>query len=64
MNAQELRTKNDADLAKLLGQERESLRALRFAEAGSRAKNVKAARESRKTIARILTELASRAQIA
>jgi len=39
---------------------RESLRAFRFASAGSRTKNVREGRELRKNIARLLTEIRSR----
>jgi len=39
---------------------REELRSLRFAVAGSKNRNVKAARNLRKTVARALTELNAR----
>ncbi|HET8581417.1 MAG TPA: 50S ribosomal protein L29 [Candidatus Paceibacterota bacterium] len=60
MKAKDIKTKNDSDLVKLITDERESLRTFRFSEAGSRTKNVKAAREMKKTVARAMTELASR----
>lgn len=56
----ELRTKNEADLKKVIAENREALRQFRFNEAGSRTRNVKAALGLRKGIARALTELASR----
>lgn len=44
------------DLAKLVADKREELRALRFGVAGSKNRNVKAARNLRKDIARALTQ--------
>ena len=52
-----------AELMDLLAKTRESLRSFRFGEAGSRTRNVRAGRESRKLIARILTELTKRNNI-
>jgi ribosomal protein L29 len=49
------------DLNKLVAEKREELRALRFAVAGSKNRNVKLASTLRKTIARALTELKKRA---
>lgn len=43
-----------------LGTKRESLREARFGAAGSRSRNVRAVRETRKEIARIMTELRKR----
>ena len=60
MKAKDIRTKNDSDLHKLVGEQREALRVFRFGEAGSKTRNVKAARGHRRQIARALTELASR----
>jgi ribosomal protein L29 len=60
MKAKDIKTKNEGDLTKLIGEARESLRTFRFGEAGSRTRNVRAARGFRKTVARALTELASR----
>jgi len=55
--------KEPAELTKIANDKREELRALRFGGAGSKNKNVKAARELRKEIARALTALnASSAQ--
>lgn len=48
------------DLMKNLAATREELRGLRFAVAGSKNRNVKQARELRRTIARIETELTAR----
>lgn len=48
------------DLHKLIADKREELRALRFAVAGSKNRNVKQARTLRKQIARALTELKKR----
>ncbi len=45
------------DLAKLAGEKREELRALRFNVAGSKNRNVNLGRTLRREIARALTEL-------
>lgn len=52
----DLKKKNDADLATTLRDARETLRSSRFSVAGGKARNTKEARETKKTIARILTE--------
>lgn len=49
------------ELQKALADKRESLRSFRFSISGSRARNVREGRELRKDIARIMTELRSRA---
>jgi len=51
-----LNNHSDADLAKLVADKREELRALHFGAAGSKNRNVKAPRMIRKDIARALTE--------
>jgi ribosomal protein L29 len=57
-------TKHSAeDLARLVVEKREELRALRFAVAGSKNRNVKQASTLRKQIARALTELNSRLKV-
>jgi len=48
------------DLAKFVGDKRDSLREMRFAAAGSKNHNVKLARTTRKEIARALTETNAR----
>lgn len=55
-----LRKKSTADLQKMLVEQRESLRAFRFGEAGSRTRNVREGRDTRRVIAQILTELRTR----
>lgn len=45
------------ELVKALYEKRESLRAFRFGEAGSKTRNVKEGAALRKEIARIMTEL-------
>ncbi len=57
---QELKTKSEADLLKLLKDNKEELRAFAFNLAAGKVKNVQEVREKRKTIARILTFLAQR----
>ena len=49
--------KTPADLAKLVADKREALRAFRFGAAGAKTKNVKEGRAIRKDIARIMTAL-------
>lgn len=57
MKIKDLREKNKDELTDLLGEEREKLLSLRTKSHESKPKNVKSAREIRKTIARILTLL-------
>lgn len=51
--------KSKQDLIKALGERRETLRKLRFGSTGSKARNVKGGVNTRKDIARIMTELNS-----
>lgn len=51
---------NDADLLKLVASEREAVRQVRFATSGSKGRDVKKMRDSKKEIARALTELSAR----
>jgi len=53
----EYKKKNIEELAKLLNEKREEVRAFRFDITGSTKKNVKVSSTSRRNIARILTEL-------
>jgi ribosomal protein L29 len=62
MKAKEIKKLEQAELVKILGDKRTELRTHRFAAVGGRSKNVKAAKAMRKTIARTLTELRSRAK--
>ncbi len=48
------------ELKKQLADKREALRAFRFEGAGSRTRNVRAGRELRREIARLMTELRER----
>jgi ribosomal protein L29 len=50
--------KADKDLVKTLYEKREDIRNFRFGTAGSKTRNTKAAKNLRKEIARIMTELA------
>ena len=52
-----LTDKNPGELIALLAKQREELRALRFAAAGSRPKDSTGPKKTRKEIARIMTEL-------
>lgn len=53
----EFKDKNRKDLMKTLHEKKDSLQAFRFGGAGSKSRNVKEGRNTRKDIARILTEL-------
>ena len=57
---EEFKKKSDKDLEKLLREKREELRKIRFNVAEKR--NPKARRDTKKDIARIMTELALRAK--
>ncbi|MEO6536736.1 MAG: 50S ribosomal protein L29 [Candidatus Paceibacterota bacterium] len=51
-----LTEKEPAELIKMLAENREELRATRFAAAGSRAKDSSMLKKNRATVARVLTE--------
>lgn len=55
--------KSVKDLEKLLKEKREELREFRFASAGSRTRNVREGRNTRRLIAQILTELQTRNRV-
>ena len=55
-----LKDKKDTDLQKELAERRKSLREFRFGVAGSKIKNIKEARNLKREIAKILTELNNR----
>lgn len=57
MKTKDLLLKNKEELESLISEERAKLLGLRMKEHESRPKNVKAAREIRKTVARALTIL-------
>ena len=59
MEFKDIKTKTPADLAKLVAEKREALRAFRFGGAGAKTKNVREGRALRKDVARILTALNS-----
>ncbi len=56
----ELKTTKEQDLAKMLKDKQEQLRNFRFGSSGSKARNVKEGKNTRKEIAQILTEINSR----
>jgi ribosomal protein L29 len=56
----ENKDKTPQDLAKLIIEKREGIRAFRFGSTGSKTKNVKLGRTLRKEVARIMTELSLR----
>jgi large subunit ribosomal protein L29 len=57
MKINELRQKSKSELQKILLDDREKLRQLRFDLAAGKVKNVREVRKTRKDIARILTML-------
>jgi len=61
MKIKELKDKPLGELEKMLNEEREKLRALRFAVSTSQENKVRTIREARKTIARIQTLLTQNA---
>lgn len=56
----EYKDKTPQDLMKLVHEKREAIRHFRFGSTGSKTKNVKLGRTTRKDIARIMTELSMR----
>ncbi|HOX21503.1 MAG TPA: 50S ribosomal protein L29 [Candidatus Paceibacterota bacterium] len=60
MKTKELQKLTDAELKKALEQNQERLRSLRFDLASGKVKNVREIRETRKTVARVLTLLKER----
>jgi|AntRauTorcE11897_2_1112592.scaffolds.fasta_scaffold09214_5 ribosomal protein L29 len=60
MDMKDIQKKKDTDIVKLLAEKREALRKARFAMHGSSGKDVKELRETRKDVARLMTELRSR----
>lgn len=57
MTKLEVKNKSEKELTKVLNEKREDLRKIRFGFAGSTKHDTKGARNVRKEIARILTEL-------
>lgn len=60
MKIAEIRKKNTEDLKKLVAERQTALREFRFGIAGSRSRNVREGRNTRRLIARLLTELRDR----
>ena len=56
----DIKKKTEKELIKTLAEKRESLRSFRFDTTGTKVKNVKEGVNTRKDIARILTELRTR----
>lgn len=56
----DFKNKNEKDLKKMLNEKREALRNFRFGIAGSKVRDVKEGKNTRREVARILTELNSR----
>ena len=51
----EIKNKTEKELATMLAEKREAIRAIRFGSSGSKVKNVKETKNLKKDIARILT---------
>jgi len=62
MKKLDLKDTSVEDLNKMIAEKREELRTLRFSGMGSRVKDASAPKKLRAEVARIMTELASRAQ--
>ncbi|OGZ16363.1 MAG: 50S ribosomal protein L29 [Candidatus Lloydbacteria bacterium RIFOXYC12_FULL_46_25] len=60
MKITDIRKLADKEIVKMLAEKREEVRQFRFDIAGSKAKNVKTGSNTKKDVARLLTELASR----
>jgi ribosomal protein L29 len=60
MKMNEIRKQSEKELAKLLGEARAAVRQFRFDVTGSKVKNIKEGANHKKTVARILTDMASR----
>lgn len=56
----DLKNTTTEDILKEVAQKREALRTFRFGEAGTRTRDVREGRNTRKAIARLLTELRAR----
>lgn len=57
MKKTDFKTKSEVELKKALNEKRDSLAKFKFGISGSRTKNVKEGRNTRRDIARILTSL-------
>jgi len=57
MDFKELQTKSEAELRKILGQNREKLRELRFKDSNKQLKNIKEIKAVKKQVAHVLTIL-------
>lgn len=57
MKSKDIKNKQNKELLKMLWDKQKELRLFRFSVAGSKAKDVKAGRNIKKDIARIMTEI-------
>ncbi len=60
----DFKKKSVKDLEKFVREKREELREFRFKSAGSRTRNVREGRNTRRDVARALTELSTRSKVA
>lgn len=58
----DIKNKTEQDLRKLIQEKRDILRDFRFGSTGSKTKNVKIGRTTKKDIARIMTEISIRSK--
>lgn len=56
----EYKNKTEKEIVQLLNEKREALRSYRFSISGGKTRNVREGRNTRKEIARLLTEIAGR----
>ena len=56
----EHKNKTEKEIGKLINEKREALRSFRFAISGSKTRNLREGRNTRKDIARLMTELSDR----
>ena len=64
MEIKELKNKKESELHRILADARNDLRELRFSYVNGKLKNVRDIRKNKKTVARVLTILKNRYQIA
>lgn len=63
MHMSEILKKNDAELVKFISEKRDELQKMRFGVSGSTMRNSHAIRNTRREIARALTELTRRTKV-
>ncbi|MEK7150448.1 MAG: 50S ribosomal protein L29 [Patescibacteria group bacterium] len=59
----EYKNKTEKEIDKLLNEKREALRNFRFAISGSKTRNLREGRNTRREVARLMTELSDRRRL-